>query len=446
MHAVRHMRETFDVTARCLASLSILYMAVTLIFRYRRATVGELAAKGIGMGSSNSIAGDGPGEFAISTPRGRSFYEGFEFPLPADEAAASNESPARPALTWVPRQADIAFGAGVGRDEVVALREAAAEVAVPVEREAGERGRRGRALANGQGIVAVRLAASGLYLLDVRGSGNASYTVRVPSAEPRCSTCSCPDHVKRAQVCKHIVAALLAAARLDPDGVLPPAEQAEDVARSPGGSRIAGDALRALRDAEDEAAALREELAVLRARLTVAEAKGDAGEAADESVPSRGVRRLTAGATLEEWGRAIASAVDTVRLACYTFDMQSLVLKLQEARKRRVQVKVMFSQQDRNQAKNQQSQLQALRACGCDVRGWSGTRMHAKWLIADGVFIVGSCNFSEASQRDLERGVRILGLPAEDLADEVETFDGYFERCSVFAEGLGFPLPSTPLR
>ena len=60
VHAVRNISETFDVTARCVASLSIVYMTVILVFRYRRTTVSELAALGIGKASSNSIAGDGP--------------------------------------------------------------------------------------------------------------------------------------------------------------------------------------------------------------------------------------------------------------------------------------------------------------------------------------------------------------------------------------------------
>ena len=72
--------------------------------------------------------------------------------------------------------------------------------------------------------------------------------------------------------------------------------------------------------------------------------------------------------------------------------------------------------------------------------------MHAKWLIADDVLVVGSCNFTEASQRNLERGVRLRALPAEEMADEVEQFDSYFERCTRFAEGLGYPIPPTPSR
>ena len=72
--------------------------------------------------------------------------------------------------------------------------------------------------------------------------------------------------------------------------------------------------------------------------------------------------------------------------------------------------------------------------------------MHTKWLIADNVLVVGSCNFSEASQNNLERGVRLRRLPAEDLADEVTTFDAYFERCTRFTDGRGCPIPPTPAR
>ena len=107
----------------------------------------------------------------------------------------------------------------------------------------------------------------------------------------------------------------------------------------------------------------------------------------------------------------------------------------------------MYSYADRNQTKNQESRLQALRSVGCQVRGWCGSRLHAKWLLADSVFVVGSCNFSEASAANLERGVRLF-LDPEDQRDEEGIFDLYFEneKCHPFSEGIGEPCPRTPER
>ena len=106
----------------------------------------------------------------------------------------------------------------------------------------------------------------------------------------------------------------------------------------------------------------------------------------------------------------------------------------------------MFSHQDRTLTRNQMLRLQELRSVGCDVRAWTRGRMHAKWLIADAVLVVGSCNFTEASQTNLERGVRLRGLPAEEVAEEIADFEAYFDQCQKFAEGIGIPLPPSPAR
>ena len=63
--------------------------------------------------------------------------------------------------------------------------------------------------------------------------------------------------------------------------------------------------------------------------------------------------------------------------------------------------------------------------------------MHAKWLIADAVLVVGSCNFTEASQTN---------LPAEEIAEEIADFEGYFDQCRKFTEGTGVPIPPSPMR
>ena len=158
------------------------------------------------------------------------------------------------------------------------------------------------------------------------------------------------------------------------------------------------------------------------------------------------MRRLTSDATREEWHRAIDAATEAVRLACYSFDLPSVVDRLKSARRRSVVVRLMFSHQERTLTRNQMLRLQELRGVGCDVRAWTRGRMHAKWLIADAVLVVGSCNFTEASQPNLERGVRLRGLPAAEVAEEIADFEAYFDQCQKFAEGIGIPFPPSPAR
>ena len=141
----------------------------------------------------------------------------------------------------------------------------------------------------------------------------------------------------------------------------------------------------------------------------------------------------------------IKSAKRAVRIAAFTFDLQAVADACMEARRREVEVKLMYSHSDRNTTKNQQSRLQALRSVGCQVRGWRGSRLHAKWLIADAVLVVGSCNFSEASAANVERGVRLF-LSPQDQKEEEEVFDQYFAMGLPFNEGIGEPCPKTPER
>ena len=54
--------------------------------------------------------------------------------------------------------------------------------------------------------------------------------------------------------------------------------------------------------------------------------------------------------------------------------------------------------------------------------------MLAKWLITDDVVVIGSCNFSAASQLNIARGVRLRGIPREDMAREREDFDDLYAR------------------
>ena len=156
-------------------------------------------------------------------------------------------------------------------------------------------------------------------------------------------------------------------------------------------------AVRAWKAAAGEAGALRAEVGALgdalsQARERITELEAGGGCEAVVAPPARplGARRLTAGATQEEWKRAIRAAKRAVRIAAFTFDLQDVVDACVDARRREVEVKLMYSYADRNTTKNQESRLQALRSVGCQVRGWRGSRLHAKWLLADTVFVVGA--------------------------------------------------------
>ena len=82
---------------------------------------------------------------------------------------------------------------------------------------------------------------------------------------------------------------------------------------------------------------------------------------------------------------------------------------------------------NRSVTANQRPRLQLLRASGVEVRGHKAARLHAKWMLADGFLILGSCNFTEASQRNLERNVRLeLGSAAREL-QEAE-YDALFQQ------------------
>ena len=173
---------------------------------------------------------------------------------------------------------------------------------------------------------------------------------------------------------------------------------------------------------------------------------GNASVALAHSVPALDVRRLASDATRKEWHRAIDSAAEAVRIGCFTFDLWSVLERLKRARQRGVAVQLMFNNSDKSLTRNQTLRLQELRGVGCDVRSWRNGSLHAKWLITDAVIVVGSCNFTEASQSNLERGVRLRGLPAGEIAEEIADFEAYFTQCTNVVQGLGVPLPPSPER
>ena len=99
-----------------------------------------------------------------------------------------------------------------------------------------------------------------MYEFDVPGTEGV-YTVRMPLARPGDASCSCADHVRDGFTCKHIIAALLTASRLDLRAVPAPAHlPGGPSSESARGTGVVAEALRALREAEEEASRLREEV------------------------------------------------------------------------------------------------------------------------------------------------------------------------------------------
>ena len=90
--------------------------------------------------------------------------------------------------------------------------------------------------------------------------------------------------------------------------------------------------------------------------------------------------------------------------------------------------------------------MQQLRSKGCEIRALQGQRLHAKVLMAERGMLLGSTNFTTASQRNVERGVALYGLGEEIRLAEQSWFDHLFGRGVKFAEGMGEPTPPSPVR
>ncbi len=60
--------------------------------------------------------------------------------------------------------------------------------------------------------------------------------------------------------------------------------------------------------------------------------------------------------------------------------------------------------------------------------------------------MVGSTNFTEASQSNVERAVIVSGLHDNMLNAERKWFEDLFEAASRFTEGFGEAIPATPPR
>ena len=170
-----------------------------------------------------------------------------------------------------------------------------------------------------------------------------------------------------------------------------------------------------------------------------------AGPAAAAAPPvPRSVTFASAANTLGAWIRIIGEARETVRVVCFTFDAESFVSALLQARGRDVPVKLIFSGRDRHLTRNQEPRLQQLRASGCQVRAYQRVRCHAKVVICDDWIVVGSCNLTEASQGNVERSV-VLEMNSEERELNERWFEALFDSASPFDGGQG-RVPVTPPR
>ena len=109
------------------------------------------------------------------------------------------------------------------------------------------------------------------------------------------------------------------------------------------------------------------------------------------------------------------------------------------------EIRIAFSGRDLRTTRNQESRLQQLRAAGAEIRG-SRTRLHAKWLLADDVVVVGSSNFTHASSTNIERNAVITNMSRNQLDEEISFFQEVWDASAPFTDGLGTHLFQTPPR
>ena len=109
-------------------------------------------------------------------------------------------------------------------------------------------------------------------------------------------------------------------------------------------------------------------------------------------------------------------------------------------------MKLTFSLRDKGTTNNQVPRLQRPRSSGCEVRGHKGSRLHAKVLMTEREIVIGSCNFTTASQANTERGVLLHELAEEVLLVQKHWFEGLFDAAAPFTEGIGAAVPPSPAR
>jgi phosphatidylserine/phosphatidylglycerophosphate/cardiolipin synthase-like enzyme len=200
-------------------------------------------------------------------------------------------------------------------------------------------------------------------------------------------------------------------------------------------STALSDVMRALREANNEVDGLRTELALLREQ-SVARHEG--------GVPPR-IFDATAG--LESLVTAIRGAKSYVLLCAFTFDLDVVTAALISAKSRssRLDERVLIDQGQalNGNTRNLRPKVMQLVANGVSVRLYSKRRLHAKVLLTDVGQYVGSLNWTNASQENVERVARFhLREPAAKA--ERDWFD------ALWAESKDLngktELPTTPVK
>ena len=117
--------------------------------------------------------------------------------------------------------------------------------------------------------------------------------------------------------------------------------------------------------------------------------------------------------TLDKWLRALSDCERYAFVLAYTFDVGAVVEALIRARNRGADVRVLL---DRNQALNDTTRnlipaVIRLARHGVKVRLLLRRRQHAKALLTDKALVLGSTNWTDAAQHNVERGaaLRLFG-------------------------------------
>ena len=151
--------------------------------------------------------------------------------------------------------------------------------------------------------------------------------------------------------------------------------------------------------------------------------------------------------TQGKWLAVIGRARSVIYILAMMFDNEAVAEALASARSVRpnLSVRIVISGMDNNgTCRNQQACLQRLRQCGAEIRLLGGRRQHAKVCIADRALILGSCNFTQASQHNNERNIYIPHMPDALYQSETDAFNQVFHSSAEFVGSVGVSIPATP--
>ena len=173
---------------------------------------------------------------------------------------------------------------------------------------------------------------------------------------------------------------------------------------------------------------------------------------APEPAPPAGLghvgRLLDAAETKAAWLTELRAA-QRIDMLAFTFDLEDVVEELIAARVRKVEVRALFDKRQAygNATRRMKGALRRMAAYGVEVRTISGFELagvyhgyvagsgvlHAKVLATEASLIVGSCNWTTASQANQEWDVQVQ-LNESGLAEVKRRYD------KLWAAGQAFDL------